>query len=484
MIFFKNAKKIGFIFIALLPFFLSGCNHLSPFCTKPLEIECTDIQRAVNCALQTPSFCEGDLPPLQWWYFFEDSKLNSLIEQAIAYNPSMDVAKSRIRLANYESNYTRSTLLPHFYSLFGLTRRKSSRFASNFNPIIPGLFTETTVEALCVDYQIDLWMKNRKLYYAALDELQVNVAEEKETFLLLTTAVAQTYFDLQASLIRLEIASKLYQTQESLYQLNKEQFDRGLISQFSVYEIDLQKQLTLEAIEQFKNDIEMDRHALIALVGGQLDPCIPLCETISLEWNAPFPLPCSLPLELLSRRPDIVAQKWSIESMAYKIGAAQAAFYPNLNLMAYIGFRSVFINELFTDRASDIIGSLLSTIPWFEGGRLRANLGISQENFEIAVGEYNKLVLQAVQETTDFISSLITADNKLKIADTALNDANQLFGLTKQKFDSGIDNLLNVLKAKQLVLAEEDTKAVIALAKFQAAIGLIRAIGGGYDRPA
>lgn len=456
----------------------TSCNKIYQFCNQPIPLQCTDLDYGIKKSCETGSFCVGDQICERWWPMFNDSQLTSLVDRALGCNPTIEIAISRIRLANQEACLTHSALLPSITAMFDIFRHKTSQFASIPPPEL-GIFTETAIRAVNVSYELDLWMKNRKAYYAALDETQATVADAKETELVISTSLSQHYFMLQTALEQVAITKELLDTQNQLYTLLEQRFKNGIISEFNLYEVDSERMITLDLLEQYQNDVDIGLHAIASLVGGGINPeC--LCQP-NASFNRLFPLPRTLPLDLIARRPDITAQKWRIEEMAYKIGVAQAAFYPSVNLLAFAGFTSILLHELFTDRASNIYGDVAIHLPIFEGGKLKANLGIAKERFEIAVGEYNERILSAVREVSDFLTMIITADRRLEAIDRGLKDAQAIYQLTYEKYKNGVDDYLSVLNAKQTVLLTKDLKVSIEGARLLAVVGLIRSIGGGYD---
>src|SRR5262249_41942889 len=150
--------------------------------------------------------------------------------------------------------------------------------------------------------------------------------------------------DLQMTLARKEVTKKRLEARKELFTLHKQQFDLGIDSEFRLFEVDTEVQRLKDLILQLDARIEIDKHALGALVGNlgcicgndgelQVEP--------TAHFDEPFPLPKSLPIDLLARRPDITAQKWWIEAACYDIKAARASFFPRIDLMAYLGFESI-----------------------------------------------------------------------------------------------------------------------------------------------
>ena len=118
----------------------------------------------------------------------------------------------------------------------------------------------------------------------------------------------------------------------------------------------------------------------------------------SVVLEQAFPLPDHVALNLLSRRPDLMAQIWRVESAAHQIGVAKTYFYPNFNLSSLGGFETLAFGTMFSWNSK--MGSLLPafTLPIFNAGRLRANVNSKEDQYETEVYAYNELLLSAARE--------------------------------------------------------------------------------------
>jgi len=467
-------------YILSLLLLLTGC---SPHCFRgrTLDLHCTNICENVYEAFESDSVCEGVYPGEDWWTFFQDPQLDQLIEYSLACHPDIKIAEARILMANEEAIEARSALYPHFYLLGDIFREKLSLFASRTqgNTALEYI-TEATTYLSTASYQLDIWKKNRNTYYAAIDEMVAQVADYEEAKLLLSTTIASVYFDLQYNLELLRIAQERLKAREELYSLLLQRFENGVISEFNLYETDTEVQMIRDLIFQQEGLIQIDKHALAALVGNVTCGSVQLAVEPAAVFDTPLPLPSSLPIDLLTRRPDVTAQKWRIEASCLDIKVAKANFFPSIDLLGYIGFSSFKLAELFTYQAMNWIGEATGSLPLFTANKLQAKLGIAREALEIAVETYNQIVLNAVQQVSDALTNLTTADARLGALSKSVRDAEALYSLTNQQFENSIADRIAVLNAVENVLVQEQLEVVVQLDRFQSAVSLIQAIGGGY----
>lgn len=467
--------KTGTLLLCLLS--LSGCFHHN-YRARPYSLSQTDLCENVQEAFDSPSLAAGEICYEAWWEFFQDSQLNRFIELSLACHPDIKIAEARVQRACQLARIARSTLFPHFFFGGDIERQKVSRFGSEF-PGELGTFTEVTLELTSACYELDIWQKNRSLFYAALDEMQARVADFEEAKLILATTITAVYFDLQWKMAWAENTQERLVAREELYNLLQQQFEFGIISEYRLYETDTQVQLLKDQLSQLQGEIEIDKHALAALVGNVV------CDgELELKPHAqylePFPLPCSLPCDLLARRPDVTARKWSVEANRFFVKYAKALFLPKLDLLGYFGTQSFKLSRLFTHETTIALADAMVTLPLFTAGKLQGELGFARESLEIAIEEYNQTLLNAVQQVSDALTDLMTADQRKQSLDASIEDARDLYFLTKQRFDNGIVNRIAVLNAIENVLLQKELGIQIELDRYGAVVELIKAIGGGY----
>src|SRR5204862_2082227 len=126
----------------------------------------------------------------------------------------------------------------------------------------------------------------------------------------------------------------------------------------------------------------------------------------------PFVLTSTLPAELLGRRPDLVARLARVEAAQQDIASAKAEFYPNVNLIAFVGLQSLG-GAGFLSAASRMMGfGPAVSLPIFDAGRLRANLAGRNADYDIAVEQYNQTLADAMRDVVDQLASHQSVDEQ------------------------------------------------------------------------
>lgn len=468
------AKRIAFF----VCFGLVGCT----FCpnSTPLPLCCTDLGYQVQNSLQTNSFCSGQFCE-NWWEMFHDPSLTELIQIALAYNPDILIAEHRILLARAYALEAKSRLHPHLFLLGTLTREKASRYAFQIPRDFGLYFTEASL-LLEATYEVDLWKKNRALYYAEIGETFAKIAEQNEVALLLSVAVAENYFRFQMHTRAKKGLEEQIRVNQELNALSSKRMTNGISREDPILQTDTEIRLLEEQLAVMEEMVAIDAHSLQALtasiVCNQLDTDA-LCLQSSYEEK--FVLPETLPFDLLARRPDVVAYRFLVEAQGFRIHAARAKFFPSLDLLSFIGFQSFRLAEFFTYKALNILGEAIGALPIYTAGKLQAELSEAEQEFEILLQKYNQTVINAVWEVSSAMSSLIANDQKKREIMQKIVDYRSLLFLSEKRVINGIENRLYYLQAKSKLLQAEVLSITIELQRLESILKVIRAIGGGYD---
>lgn len=426
-------------------------------------------------------------PQDNWWVKFRDPQLCQLEEQGIANSPNLKVAQARLRIAEQLTNQANAATLPSTTLQSNIQRERLSQ-NSLFPPaFIPTSFTLANIGA-GFNYDFDFWGKNREALAAALSEAQATKADLAAARLILTTAVAQAYFQVQADQIRVNLAKETVNQYSNFSNLTGSQFNRGLTSDLDFQQSKSNVETAKVNLAKLQQALEIDQHQLAVLLGRNPQETVYVKQ--AQNHIAPT-LPKVLSANLIARRPDIIALRLRIEENSHNIKSAKAQFYPDVNLAAAsfgggffgsnVGFQSVgaLSNLLQAKSLSGTIGPALS-LPLFDGGNLRANLGVQYGKFDVAVEQYNQQILTSMREVADQVSILRSAQKQLAAQNINLRATQKNYELTQLRYKNGLDDALTTAQAKIPYLAQRDVETQLQLQHQLATVGLIKALGGGY----
>ncbi|VFR34985.1 Outer membrane component of tripartite multidrug resistance system [plant metagenome] len=455
--------------LALLPLLLAtGCAQIAPGATPADPVDAATLGLAASPV---------QWPAANWWQRYEDPQLNRLVEQAVAGSPSLLAAQARVAQANAAAAQARADLLPSVSGNYGLTRQ---RYSGNYiyPPPLGGSVGTDNRLALDFSYEIDFWGKHRAEHEAALSRVQSAEAEARAAHNLLASAVVRSYLNLQNAFAQQQVIADTVRQREDVAQLTRDRQAAGLDTQVEVKQAESALAAAKVEAVQVQTRLAVGRNQLAALAGG--GPELARGIQAAALRRLPLAVPDTLPIELLGHRPDVVAARWRAEAARKDIQSARAAFYPNVNLSAFLGFASLSTGNLLNAGSRMAgIGPAIS-LPIFEGGRLNAALAGRRAESDLAVADYNDTVLTAVHQVADAVDALRLLGDESQAQTQARAAVEEAYALALDRYRSGLGNYLSVLIAQDGVLQQRRQETDLRLRGYQLDADLAYALGGGY----
>jgi len=431
-------------------------------------------------AFQAP---EAYWPTDHWWEKYNDLQLNQLIEEGLADAPDLKAAQARLRRSEAQSQAVGSILYPQL----GVNATAFGQEAST-NYIVPAPYTPQGwysygQATLNFNWEIDFWGKNRAALAAAVSESQARSADVAQARLILTTSIARSYADLARLMADRTTAEKALEIRTKTWMLFTERQKQGLEHTGAVSQAEGKKNLAENDLVQIDVRIAETRNRLAALVGAGPDRGLQIKPPNNLI-NANYALPPDIGINLVGRRPDIVATRWQAEASQSRIEQRKAAFYPNVNIVAFVGAQSLGINKLVET------GSYMSNagpaiyLPIFLGGKLRADLKVARAEYDENVANYEKTLIQALNEVADVAAGLKQLQKQVRLADQSVAAQSQGLTVAANRYKGGLANYLDVLVAEDELLTSWRVQTDVRTRAFILDVALTKALGGGYQTDA
>jgi NodT family efflux transporter outer membrane factor (OMF) lipoprotein len=296
----------------------------------------------------------------------------------------------------------------------------------------------------------------------------------------LSTSVAAAYADLAQLYADRDAAAEAVRTREHSSSLTAQRVANGLENQGAAAQADASAASTREQLAALDESIGLTRNRLATLLGAGPDRGL-LIERPDIHTLVVFGLPANLQANLIGRRPDIIAARLRAESAGSRIKEARVAFYPNINLTAYIGQQSLGLDLLTRDGSRiGAVGPAVS-LPIFEGGKLRAAYRGVIADYDDAVATYNGTVAQALQDISDAAVSLRALDGRIAESERAFQSSQHAFDIAVQRYQGGVATYLEVLTAEDALINNRRTLADLRARAFSLDVALMRALGGGFE---
>ncbi len=428
-----------------------------------------------------PTAADAAWPAADWWSHYGDAGLDALEQKALSNSPNLAEARARLETALRAVDAARAAAGA---TLDGNIQYQRQRLSEN--GLIPSEFLGFNWYSqgdigLSFKYDFDFWGKQRATIEAALDSARAAIAERNAAMLMLSSAIADTWFAWQADHARLALARKLVDARIRFRQIVDARVRAGIEPPDSLREADANLADAREQQAALKGSARIRRAALAALLGVAPADLPPLVAKPLPSVSAG--LPQKARLDLIARRPDIVASRWRVEAALQKATAARAAFYPDLSLSAMIGLSSIDLGKLLTagSRVADISPAL--HLPIFEGGRLRARYGQTQAGLAAAAAAYDSAVVNAARDVATQALKLEQIDARRRQSEARLDATQAMQDAIKARVDRGLVDDRELLAAGAKVIAARDAELVLDGAAIDADIALIKALGGGYREP-
>jgi NodT family efflux transporter outer membrane factor (OMF) lipoprotein len=424
----------------------------------------------------------ADWPTDLWWTAYGDPQLDALIAEALKGSPDLKAAAARVRLAQSQTELAGDTRLPSISGDAGIQTTKQSLnegYPADFKPLLPaGYHTQTRIAAT-LDYQLDFFGRNRAALAAATSAEEAARADEASARLQLSTAVASAYADLLRLYADRDAAVDAVRVRGATLDLVGQRLRNGLDTRGTFS----QEQ---ETVPQARGDvvaidrqIAATRNQIAALLGEGPDRGLAISRPAEPKLSA-FGLPDKLQVDLVGRRPDIVAARLRAESAAKQIKVARADFYPNIDLSATYGTQSLGINTLL--QYDSVIGAIGPAIhlPIFTAGRLESAYRGARANYDAAVDSYDQTLTNALRDVADVIANQHALEAQIADARAAAVSAEDAFNIAKLRYSGGLSPYLNVLTAENSFLLARRNLADFQAQALSLNIALVRALGGGF----
>lgn len=415
-----------------------------------------------------------------WWRSWNDAQLNQLIEQALQGSPSMADVQARVRRMQALSGVVDSAAWPQASLGAELGRQ---RYSANglYPPPIAGSTRSNDTLQLGIGWSLDLWGQHRAELAAAIGQVHAAEADAAVATNTLVVQVIRGHVALARLLAQHEAAVRTTQQRQQMQQLVAQRREAGLDTRIEQAQSDSTLADAAAQAESLKEQITLARHQLAVLTGQApqaLDAWRPQLHALHIGV-----LPATIGVDLLGRRPDVVAARWRVQAAQQDIQVARTQFYPNVNLNAFAGFNALGMSHLL-DAGSRQYGLAPAVrLPLFDGGRLRAQLSGREAEHVSAVASYNNAVLNAVREAADAIASSQSLERQWTEQSRALASAQSAHALAQQRQQAGLGNQLAVLSAESAVLAQRRLSIELQARQLDNRAKLMHALGGGWSEP-
>jgi NodT family efflux transporter outer membrane factor (OMF) lipoprotein len=461
--------------IAAAALLLAGCAQLPPVgpIAQPKQSAAFDSR----VSLTAPA---AAWPLEQWWRAYEDPQLNALIAEGMAGAPDMAAAVARLQQAAAAVQLAGAASRPQMTANASVSEDRLSNNYLTPRAATPSGWNDYGRATLDFAWELDFWGKHRAALAAATSDLEAQGAELADARLLLAAAIAADYAELSRLYANRATVAQSVEVRRKTTALFTQRFVNGLETRGGMREADARRATAEGALLALDEQITLQRNGLAALLGAGPDRGLAIAEP-ALKLERGFGLPEMLAADLLGRRPDVVAARLRVVAQDHRVEERRAAFYPNVNLTAFVGVQSLGLDLLA--RGGSAVGSVgpAISLPIFYRGRLRGQLRGAEAGYAQAVAHYDDTLARALREVADVATSQKALGPRRFKAQEAVDAAAEAHRVARNRYEGGLATYVEVLSAEDGYLNSLTALTDLHARSITLDIALQRTLGGGYQ---
>jgi multidrug efflux system outer membrane protein len=447
---------------------------------------------------------------LNWRTFFTDPALRRLLD--VALRSSRDLRTATIDVAQAHANFDlqRASLFPSLSvtgnatyeglsqsglfsqgsgssSTSGTTATSGANAAAattSASQTIPtglsgGTLREYTISAGVTSYEVDLFGRVRALTRQQFEKYLAQEENQRAVALTVIGNVANAYITWLSDQALLRVTNDTLTAQLESQRLTQAEFDLGETTLLTLRQAQTSVASARANQSQYARAVAQDVNEIVLLIGAPLPADLPPANPLGAQTLMADLAP-GLPSDLLTRRPDIMKAEHTLRSDDADIGAARAAFFPQLTLTGTGGLSTLQFNKLFTPSGLTWTFSPQITIPIFTWGQNRANLDIAKTQRDLDVVAYEQAVQTAFHDVANALTARATYRDQALAQQQDVTAAADYYRLATMRFKAGVDTYLTALDAQRTLYSAQQSLLTAQEAQLQNLVTLYQALGGGW----
>jgi len=422
-------------------------------------------------------------PAQDWWTAYKDPQLNALIAEGLAGSPDIRIAEARVKEADAAAQKAGAALYPQLSA-----NGEVSEFRESLNQGFPKVFQsylphgwhsqgQLTANA---SYDLDLFGADRAAFAAPTSDADAAAVDLAASQLALSTSIASAYANLVQLVADRAAAQESLKERDESTELVRQRQSQQLENEGELSQARSRGAAAKADLDQIDGQIVLARNQLAALVGKGPDRGLDITLPTAIELH-PFGVPATLGVDLIGRRPDIVAAKLRAESASSRIKVAHAAYYPNISLTGDIGYQALGIGDLISP--ASIIGQIgpAVSLPIFDGGKIESGYRNARAQYDEAVANYDKTLTQALHDVADVLANQRELSAELADAKVALTESENAYRISTLRYQGGLSRYLDVLTSEDTLVVQRRRVADLQARAFGQDVALVHALGGGFQ---
>ncbi|NPC88722.1 efflux transporter outer membrane subunit [Gluconacetobacter entanii] len=422
---------------------------------------------------------------VSWWKSFHDTELDKIESRVLTQNLDLKAAYARVLQGRAIARSAAAQMLPtlDFSPQVSATRLSEEGLIGHIVREIPHFnrdYREYNVGGVA-SWELDIAGGLRRAHEAARDEFQAAEAEGDGTRLSLAAEAADTYLRIRGDQARLRIARDVFTSNQKMMDLIRQRRSRNVADDRELSSATVVVEAARQNMIDIEKDEETQSNRLDVLMGTQ-----PGTYAVELRIYAelpavPAPSANAQPLEVLRRRPDVIASERRLAASNARIGEALANYYPKISLQGALGFESMSPQQLFT--APGFQPTATGALRWriFDFGKISSDVSRARGSYAEALASYQATMLRAAEDVEDAFFHLSQTRQAIASQMHNVEALHHAAALTWQSYTAGTLALNDALQANITLLNAQDRLASMRAEEDRAAVECFRALGGGWQ---
>jgi NodT family efflux transporter outer membrane factor (OMF) lipoprotein len=422
----------------------------------------------------------------QWWTGFNDPMLVTVVQRALAQNLDLAASLARVREARALAAGSGADLLPTL-DLGASATAEHQSLRSPLGSIAqgsPGFSRDIRDYSVgpAASWEIDLFGGLRRDAAASRAEAQAAEAEQAGTRVTVAADAADAYLQIRGYQARLAVAQDQIDTDEHLLKLVRDRYAAGASTGREIAQADALLKQARASVPSLRIGLEQQLNRLDVLMGAQPGTYAQELGAVAAIPSIPAIPGNDQPVDMLRRRPDIIAAERRLAASNERIGAAISDYYPKISLSGALGFDSLS-GHLMSASAFQALGG--GALRWrlFDFGKVKAEVSQAKGANAEALALYQQSVLHAAEDVEDSLMTLAQTQIRVDEIQEQVQALTKARDLSEQAYRAGSITLTDVLDADRDLLTARDELDSNRAGAARAAVGVFRSFGGGWDAP-
>jgi len=462
----RTSVRVPFLTLLACTLLSAGCATKAPPTRAEIQQQSGAISGLAPASAWKAGGADGKISD-NWLANFNDPQLDALVREAVLNNPDLRVSATRVEQASQYVELSKAALRPAV-NLLGMGGYNLGDGTS----ALQGAF-------IGASWELDLWGRLRYGRNAAQETYASTQADFEFARQSLAATTARSWFTASETWLQLQIADEMVKSAQQLVSLAEKRQQVGVGKEQDVTLARANLGNFQDNVAQIRLSHAQTLRALELLLGRY--PAAELKARQDLD-AFPGPAPVGMPLEMLERRPDMVAAERRVAAAFDRVGEAKAARLPRLSLNASVADISSEVLQLKTDyeNPSSGVGARL-VAPIYQGGALTTQVEIRTLEQKEAVAQYARMALRAIGDVENALAAGRTLVEREQLLQRIVADNQRTLDLEQSSYRIGKTDLRSVQQQQLSLFAARLSLLRVQSEQLSQRVNLHLALGGSFE---